>query len=231
MSISSIINSGSYSEFLTLVPTLQEGMNKLWSLYELGNKDISSYGTPLISSNYNPTGLWSTPIMIPYIYTKKTVEFKGEVYNVIVSSINEIYDDRNNYTEEGSFRVYILARKENDDTIYLLVGGFDFYGHDSEPIENFSIAGYPKYGTTFPNLGEDDETGEGLVFDAAIPFESFIFNLARTDCGPCEIVDGKIHNRPAIYRTTTGGYADTQYVWNVPDFKTDLEIIASMNKD
>lgn len=221
--IDSILNSGSYREFKRLVPTLQEGMRRLWSHWERSAKEETVYGIPLTAQLELPTKSDWTPYF--RIYTQKEVIVRGVKYYVIASHCYNEFDNRNNYQDYGEVHVSLLAYKKGEEggPIYLLSGTYWYIDGYDGVFDVYSIPGYSKgpRSIVFTSYTEDGEPIErvepleeeilpGLTFRSAVRLADFMPQLSS-------------NTKHKGY----GNYADTREVFNIRDFKEDLAFIAA----
>jgi len=218
--IESILNSGSYREFLRLVPALQEGMHRLRSRWERGEKTVNAYGIPL-TANVTITEYED----YFRIYTQKEAVVDGVKYIVIASHCYDEYDDRNNYNDSGTVHVSLLAYKKGEEggPIYLLSGYFWYIDHYYGMFDHYSIPGYSEGPKTATHTSY---TKDGKWVEQVVQLkEEFTPGLIL--CSAIRLADFMPQLSSATKHKGYGNFADTREVFNIRDFKKDLAFIAA----
>ena len=209
--IQSILESCSYEEYARLVPTLEEGMRRLWLRWEESEKKVNPYGVWLTGEVERPGGKdWCDTVRI---YTQKVAMVGDEEYEVIASYCDDTYDDRSNHRDEGDMQVVVLGRKKSEGhggPLSLITGSYHYLFKGCEYEDDFSVKGYPVDGLLYSSVEEGEpgpEPGPGLVFDSVVPF--------------AEIVGQLVNRHPWCYTRN-----DMPQVFCVRSFKSDLAFIA-----
>lgn len=109
-----MLRSGSYGDFMTLLPSIVEGYNKAHENCLLNLKVHEEGYFPILELNdmYRD---WPGD----YVYREKTITICGILYNVIISSGYRVEDPRGNHMDQGTVELTLLLKKDGDNTIYV----------------------------------------------------------------------------------------------------------------